>query len=70
MHTVILCFIFYGYGAGMFGHISRTPQMLIVFAIILFQLVLSTWWLNRFQFGPLEWFWRCLTYKRLQPMKR
>ncbi|WP_444995080.1 DUF418 domain-containing protein [Aliikangiella sp. IMCC44359] len=69
MHTVILSTLFYGYGAGMFGQISRGPQLLVAIAIIIFQLILSKWWLNHYKFGPLEWFWRCLTYKKIQPMK-
>ena len=68
-HSVILTSIFYGYAGGMFGQISRAPQMLIVFVIIICQLFLSTWWLKRYQFGPLEWLWRSLTYKQLQPMR-
>ncbi len=69
MHSVILSLIFYGFAGNMFGQILRAEQMLIVVAIISFQLILSSWWLNRFRFGPLEWVWRCLTYKKFQPMK-
>lgn len=69
MHSVILTSIFYGYAGGMYGQISRAPQVLIVFAIIVVQLLFSTWWLKRYQFGPLEWLWRSLTYKQLQPMR-
>ena len=69
MHSVILTSIFYGYAGGMYGQISRAPQMLIVVAIIVFQLFFSTWWLKRYQFGPLEWLWRSLTYKKKQPMR-
>jgi len=70
MHSLILGFIFYGYGQSMFGQILRADQMLIVAAIIFGQLIISTLWLKAFRFGPLEWLWRCLTYKKLQPMKR
>lgn len=69
MHSVILTSLFYGYAGGMYGHISRTPQMLLVVGIILFQLVFSTWWLKQYRFGPLEWLWRSLTYKKRQPMR-
>ena len=69
MHSVILTSIFYGYAGGMFGQIARAPQILIVVAIIIFQLFFSTWWLKRYQFGPLEWLWRSLTYKKRQPMR-
>lgn len=68
MHSLILTTIFYGYAGGQFGQISRGPQVLIVLAIIIFQILLSTWWLNRYRFGPLEWLWRSITYKQLQPM--
>ncbi|WP_259366524.1 MULTISPECIES: DUF418 domain-containing protein [unclassified Colwellia] len=69
MHSVILTSIFYGYAGGQYGEISRAPQMLIVLAIIVAQIFLSKWWLNRYRFGPMEWLWRSLTYKRMQTMK-
>jgi uncharacterized membrane protein YeiB len=68
-HSIILTSIFYGYAGGMFGQIGRAPQVLIVAVIIIFQLRLSSWWLKRYQFGPLEWLWRSLTYKQIQPMR-
>lgn len=69
MHSVILTTIFYGYAGGYFGEISRAPQMLLVFAIVVFQLLFSRWWLNNYAFGPLEWLWRCLSYKKIQAMR-
>jgi uncharacterized protein len=32
--------------------------------------VWSTVWLKHFQFGPVEWLWRSLTYGERQPMRR
>ena len=69
MHSVILTTIFYGYAGGLFGQVSRAPQMLIVAAIVIFQMYFSSWWLSRYRFGPLEWLWRSMTYKAIQPMK-
>lgn len=69
MQTVILVLIFHGYAGGLYGEVSRAPQMLIVVAIISFQMVLSAWWLKRFRFGPLEWFWRSATYLSWQRLK-
>jgi uncharacterized protein len=69
MHSVILTSIFYGYAGGQYGEISRAPQMLIVLVIIVAQIFLSKWWLNRYRFGPMEWLWRSLTYKKMQTMK-
>jgi uncharacterized protein len=69
MHTVILTSIFYGYAGGQYGEISRAPQVLLVIGIIVSQIIFSKWWLSRYRFGPMEWFWRSLTYKQIQPMK-
>jgi len=69
MHSVLLSTLFYGYAGGYFGEISRASQMLIVLVIVIFQLLFSRWWLNHYAFGPLEWLWRCLSYKKLQSMR-
>lgn len=31
------------------------------------ELYVSVWWLGHFRFGPVEWLWRSLTYRRRQP---
>lgn len=45
-------------------------QIAIVFAVWVLQLVVSPIWLRSFQFGPLEWLWRSLTYLQLAPLRR
>ncbi|KAA3610929.1 MAG: DUF418 domain-containing protein [Calditrichaeota bacterium] len=62
MQSIICTTIFYGYGLGLYGSIDRPAQMLFVVAIWIIQLYYSTWWLERFRYGPAEWFWRFLTY--------
>lgn len=39
-------------------------------AIGLVQAALSPLWLSRFQYGPAEWVWRCLTWMRFMPLRR
>jgi uncharacterized protein len=70
LDTVLCTFIFYGWGLGFFGKVSRVEQFGIVLGIWAVQLIVSPLWLDRFQFGPLEWAWRSLTYWRLQPMRK
>jgi uncharacterized protein len=68
--TVLAIGLFYGIGAGLgprFGLIGMLLAWALIFAL---QLALSHWWLARFQFGPMEWLWRSLTYRRRQPMRR
>lgn len=62
--TLAATTIFYGYGLGLFGHVSRVEQLLVVVVIWVVQVVLSLLWLQRFQYGPVEWVWRTLTYGR------
>lgn len=70
-HTIICTTIFYGgYGFGLYGKVERWEQILIVFAIWAFQLIASPLWLRYFDFGPAEWLWRSMTYRRFQPMRR
>ena len=69
LQTVVCTTIFYGHGFGYFGSVPRTGQILIVFAIYAAQLVIAPLWLRHFQFGPLEWLWRSLTYGKRQPFR-
>ena len=70
LQSVICTTIFYGHGFGLFGQIERLGQISIVVVVCVFQLIISPVWLHYFRFGPLEWLWRSLTYRQLQPMMR
>lgn len=49
--------------------LSRTWVAVFVVAVWAVQLWWSNAWLDRFSFGPAEWFWRCATYRRWQPLR-
>jgi uncharacterized protein len=66
--SVIFCWIFFGYGLGYFGHLGLFDTLVFGAAFYACQMALSTWWLRRFRFGPVEWLWRTLMYGRWQPM--
>ncbi|PKP90281.1 MAG: hypothetical protein CVT77_15535 [Alphaproteobacteria bacterium HGW-Alphaproteobacteria-16] len=69
--TSILCtFVFYGYGLGLYGELSRAEVYLVVFAVWALILLWSKPWLDRFAYGPLEWLWRSLSRGSLQRMAR
>jgi uncharacterized protein len=67
--TIICTAIFYGWGLGLFAHLSRFALMGVVVAVWIFQMGISPFWLERFRFGPAEWLWRSLTYWRRQSMR-
>lgn len=64
LQTVICVLIFYGYGFGQFGRSGATTATLIALAIFLFQILISALWLKYFSYGPMEWIWRQLTYRK------
>ena len=69
VQTLICTTIFYGHGLGLFGRVERQEQILIVFAVWVFQVAVSPLWLRYFRFGPFEWLWRSLTYQKVHPMR-
>ncbi|MCI0336656.1 MAG: DUF418 domain-containing protein [Acidobacteria bacterium] len=68
--SVILSFIFYSYGFGLFGRLGSALVVILCLIIYAGQLVVSRAWLSHYRFGPLEWLWRSLNYRRWQPMRR
>ncbi|WP_118857193.1 DUF418 domain-containing protein [Sphingomonas mesophila] len=68
----IYAFVLFGVGPGLglAGRIGSFAVLLICVAFFAFQVVFSHWWLARFQFGPMEWLWRWLTYGERPPLRR
>ena len=66
--SVILGWIFYGYGLGLFGKLGVTSALAIAVAVYIAQVFFSAWWLARYRYGPVEWLWRTLMYGEAQPM--
>jgi uncharacterized protein len=70
LQTVICTTLVYGRGFGLFGGVERTGQAGIVLVVWILQLLYSPIWLRHFLFGPAEWLWRSLSYRKRQPMRR
>ncbi|HXJ40091.1 MAG TPA: DUF418 domain-containing protein [Bryobacteraceae bacterium] len=69
VQSMVLGFVFYGYGLGLFGRIGPAAAAGIGVALYLAQIQLSRLWLQRYRFGPVEWLWRSWSYERPQPMR-
>jgi uncharacterized protein len=68
--SVLMMLVFHGWALGLFGQLNR-PQLYIV--VVLAWAVMLAWskpWLDRYRYGPLEWLWRCLTYRTVFPLKK
>jgi uncharacterized protein len=68
--SVIMTFIFYGWGLGLIGAVGPAGCVAITLGVFALQLALARAWLARFQFGPMEWLWRAMTYGRAPRMRR
>ncbi|HTU10472.1 MAG TPA: DUF418 domain-containing protein [Allosphingosinicella sp.] len=68
--SLVMTTLFYGYGLGLFGSLSRIQLWLPVLAMWVVMLLWSKPWLDRFRYGPFEWLWRSLSRGRLEPMRK
>lgn len=65
LQTAIATTIFYGWGLGFWNRGGPLSWLLLALAIYFaVQVPLSRWWLARFQYGPMEFLWRWMTYGR------
>lgn len=70
--NVIAILLFSGIGLGLslqhrihFGY-----YLLFAFVVYVAQVYISKWWLKRYQFGPIEWIWRQLSYAKRFPIRK
>ena len=68
--SAVCMLIFRGVGLGLGGTMGPTLYLPLGIAIYLMQLAASRAWLGRYQYGPLEWLWRMLTYGATIPLRK
>lgn len=68
--TILCTSLFYGYGLGLYGALSRSALMPVVVAIWIGMLAWSAPWLARHRYGPMEWLWRSAARGRWQAWRR
>jgi len=62
--TVIMIIIFYNFGFNLIGRLGLITVTGIAAAVLVLQIIISNIWLKYYRFGPFEWAWRSLTYKK------
>ena len=68
--TLLGTFLFFGWGLGYLVELRNSYTFLISILVIFVQMVLSKWWLVNFQYGPLEWLWRSITFFKWYPLRK
>ncbi|MES2775782.1 MAG: DUF418 domain-containing protein [Bacteroidota bacterium] len=69
LQSIFLSWFFTGAGSGNFGKLNQWQMYFFVLLVMLMQIVLSVFWLRRYQQGPAEWLWRCAIAKKWLPFK-
>lgn len=44
--------------------------ILIAILVFILQIIFSRWWLKKYNYGLLEWLWRCLSYGKIFSLKK
>jgi uncharacterized protein len=68
--NVLIFFLFSGSGFGLVNKLNIKVYYLIALTVYFIQIVFSNWWLKKYQFGPVEWLWRCISYEKWIRNKR
>ncbi len=68
--SIIMMVVFHGWALGLFGELNRPQLYALVLITCAGMLAWSKPWLDRFRYGPLEWLWRCLTYRRVFALRK
>lgn len=63
--SLVMALVFQGWAGGLSGTMHRAELLVVVVLGWALMLTFSRLWLARFRQGPLEWAWRCLTYRRV-----
>ena len=65
VQTAVATTIFYGWGLGFWNQGGPLTWFLLALGIyFIVQVPFSLWWLGRFDYGPMEYLWRVMTYGR------
>ncbi len=70
MQTLIGTTLLFSFGFDLLGEYGASVWAVLSLIVFALQILFSKWWLSRFQYGPVEWFWRSLTYFKWQPLKK
>lgn len=70
MQSIIGTLLLYGWGVGLLGELTNIYTFLIAIALIVLQVWASKIWLRYYNYGPLEWLWRSLTFMKVFPMRK
>ncbi len=69
IQTILCTIFFYGYGMGYFGRLNQWQLYMFAAEVIMLQVVFSVIWVRHFNYGPVEWLLRRISYGKRLPDK-
>ncbi len=70
VQSILGTFLLYGWGLGFIGELRQVYTFSLALVLIALQVWFSKLWLHYFNYGPLEWVWRSLTFFKIFPFKK
>jgi uncharacterized protein len=65
--SIVMALLAEPWGFGLYGRLGGPELTALAFGVFSMLALLSHAWLKRYRMGPLEWLWRCGTYRRWLP---
>ncbi|WP_090995232.1 DUF418 domain-containing protein [Pedobacter insulae] len=62
--------VFSGFGLGFWNTKPIWFYLLLAILVYTIQVYFSRWWLSKYNYGPVEWVWRQLSYRKSLPLTR
>ncbi|HTM99086.1 MAG TPA: DUF418 domain-containing protein [Pedobacter sp.] len=62
--------VFSGFGLGYWNTKPVWFYLLLAVLVYTIQVYFSKWWLSKYNYGPVEWVWRQLSYGKRLPLKK
>ncbi|QKJ61909.1 DUF418 domain-containing protein [Flavobacterium sp. M31R6] len=70
VQNLLATVIFSGIGLKLYNTMPFWFYYILAVSVFIIQLFVSKWWLSKFNYGPVEWLWRVLSYKQLFAFKK
>jgi uncharacterized protein len=70
MQSIMAITIYYGIGMGLGAKFGPALFMPVAIGVFILQVIYSKIWMTYFNYGPLEWIWRMLTYGKTLKIRK
>lgn len=68
-HGAVFTALYFPFGLNLLGVLGPAAGLFVALTVFALFTVVSSWWLTKFRYGPLEYLWRWGTYGRAPPFR-